>query len=187
MGEGLPEEVGIVAGSMQTAAAAAAVVTEGMKRTAERELRTLSVESAAAGRVTVTAAGCRGADSVDAAGLWMAAEDTEMGTVDAVAGTAAGSMQAGMTEAAEAETEAAVAADKKAGCEGSGMGAAENMEAAAVGNEDLAGCNMESGSAAHTRWGPAVRKEESTREESRVPEHKSTPEKKLLQTPTEGS
>lgn len=155
-----PEEGGSVAGSMQTAAAAA--VTEGMKMTAEKEPRKLSAEfAAAAGRVTVTAAGSREADSVDVAGLWTAAEDMELGTADGVAGTAAENTQAAMSEVVEVETEAVAAADKKAESEGSGMEAAENTEAAAVGDEGFAGCNMESGFAAHMHWVPAVHKEES--------------------------
>lgn len=152
---------------MQTAAAAA--VTEGMKMTAEKEPRKLSAEfAAAAGRVTVTAAGSREADSVDVAGLWTAAEDMELGTADGVAGTAAENTQAAMSEVVEVETEAVAAADKKAESEGSGMEAAENTEAAAVGDEGFAGCNMESGFAAHMHWVPAVHKEESTEEEDRV-------------------
>lgn len=155
-----PEEGGSVAGNMQTAAAAA--VTEGMKMTAEKEPRKLSAEfAAAAGRVTVTAAVSREADSVDAAGLWTAAEDMELGTADGAAGTAAANTQAAMSEAVELETEAVAAADKKAESEGSGMESAENMEAAAAGDEGFAGCNMESGFAAHMRWDPAVRKVES--------------------------
>ena len=155
-----PEEGGSVAGNMQTAAAAA--VTEGMKMTAEKEPRKLSAEfAAAAGRVTVTAAVSREADSVDAAGLWTAAEDMELGTADGAAGTAAANTQAAMSEAVELETEAVTAANKKAESEGSGMESAENMEAAAAGDEGFAGCNMESGFAAHMRWDPAVRKVES--------------------------
>lgn len=155
-----PEEGGSVAGNTQTAAAAAA--TEGMKMTAEKEPRKLSAEFvAAAGRATVTAAGSREADSVDAAGLWTAAEDMELGTADGAAGTAAENMQAAMSEVVEVETEAVAAADKKAESEGSGMEAAENMEAAAAGDEGFAGCNMESGFAAHTHWDPAVHKAES--------------------------
>lgn len=166
-GDGLPEEGGSVAGNMQTAAAAA--VTEGMKMTAEKEPRKLSAEfAAAAGRVTVTAAVSREADSVGAAGLWTAAEDMELGTVDGAAGTAAANTQAAMSEAVELETEAVAAADKKAESEGSGMESAENMEAAAAGDEGFAGCNMESGFAAHMRWDPAVRKVESTEEEGRI-------------------
>lgn len=156
-----PEEGGSVAGNMQTAAAAA--VTEGMKMTAEKELRKLSAEfaAAAAGRVTVTAAVSREADSVGAAGLWTAAEDMELGTADGAAGTAAENTQAAMPEAEELETEAVAAADKKAENEGSGMESAENMEAAAVGDEGFAGCNTESDFAAHMHWDPAVRKVES--------------------------
>lgn len=133
--------------------------------TAEKEPRKLSAEFvAAAGRATVTAAGSREADSVDAAGLWTAAEDMESGTADGAAGTAAENTQAAMSEVVEVETEAVAAADKKAESEGSGMEAAENMEAAAAGDEGFAGCNMESGFAAHMHWDPAVRKAESAEE-----------------------
>lgn len=168
-GDGLPEEAGSVAGNMQAAAAAA--VTEGMKKTAEKEPRKLSADfaAAAAGRVTVTAAVSREADSVGAAGLWTAAEDMELGTADGAAGTAAENTQAAMSEAVELETEAVAAADKKAESEGSGMESAENTEAAAVGDEGFAGCNMESGFAAHMRWDPAVRKVESTEEGRIIP------------------
>lgn len=137
--------------------------------TAEKEPRKLSAEFvAAAGRVTVTAAVSREADSVDVAGLWTAVEDMELGTADGAAGTAAENTQAAMSEVVEVETEAVAAADKKAESEGSGMEAAENMEAAAAGDEGFAGCNTESGFAAHMHWGPAVHKEESTEEEGRV-------------------
>lgn len=156
-----PVEVGSVAGSTQTAAVAV-VVTEGMKKTAEKEQRGRFAEFvAAAGRATLTAAaGSTEADSVDVAGPWAAAGDTVMGAADEVAGTAAGSTEAGMTEAVEAETGSA-AVDKKFGSERSGMVVAVSMEAAVAGDEDFAGCNMESGSAVHMHLGPAVRKEES--------------------------
>lgn len=137
--------------------------------TAEKEPRKPSAEFvAAAGRATATAAGSREADSVGVAGLWTAAEDTESGTADGVAGTAAANRQAAMSEVVEVEIGAVAAADTKAESEGSGMEAAENMEAAAVGDEGFAGCNTESGSAAHMHWGPAVHKEASTEEEGRV-------------------
>lgn len=137
--------------------------------TAEKEPRKPSAEFvAAAGRATVTAAGSREADSVGVAGLWTAAEDTESGTADGAAGTAAGNRQAAMSEVAEVGIGAVAAADKKAESEGSGMEAAENTEAAAVGDEGFAGCNRESGFAAHMHWRPAVRKEESAEEKGRI-------------------
>lgn len=82
-----------------------------------------------------------------------------METVDVEAVMAAGNMEAEQTGAVVAETVAA--ADMKVGHEGSGMVVAGSRVAAAAGGEDFAGCNMESGPADHTRWGLAVRKEES--------------------------
>lgn len=83
----------------------------------------------------------------------------ELETADVEAAMAAGNMEAEQTGAVVAET--AVAADMKAGHEGSGMVAAGSRVAAAAGGEDFAGCNMESGPADHTRWGLVVHKEES--------------------------
>lgn len=155
-----PVEVESVAGSMQMVAVAAAV-TEGMKKTAEKEQRRLFAEFvAAAGRVTATAAGSTEAGSVGVAGLLAAAGDMEMGTADGASGTAAVSMEAGTMEAVEVETESAVV-DKKVGSERSGMVLAASMATAVVGDEDFAGCNMESGSAVRMHLGPAVHKEES--------------------------
>lgn len=126
---------------------------------AGRASRMLAAEVAAAGKETVPAAVSRGAGSGDAAGWWTAGRGMESGTADGEAGMAAGNMEAEMTGAVVAETEAA--ADMKVEHEGSGMVVAESRVAAAAGGEDFAGCNMESGPADHTRWGLVGHKEES--------------------------
>lgn len=126
---------------------------------AGRASRMLAAEVAAAGKETVPAAVSRGAGSGDAAGWWTVGRGMELGTADGEAGMAAGNMEAEMTGAVVAETEAA--ADMKVEHEGSGMVVAESRVAAAAGGEDFAGCNMESGPADHTRWGLVGHKEES--------------------------
>lgn len=113
----------------------------------------------AAGREAAPAAVSRGAGSGDAAVPWTAGRDTALGTADAEAEMAAGSMAAERTGAVAAET--AAAADTKAGREGSEMVVAGSRLAAAAGGEDFAGCNMESGPADHTRQGLVAHREES--------------------------
>lgn len=99
-------------------------------------------------------------------GLQAALGDTGSGT-DGAAEPAAGGTAAPVGAGA-AETEAVVAADRKAERAGSARAAAASTEPAAAGGEGSAGCSTESGFAAHTHWGPAVRKEESAEEEGEL-------------------
>lgn len=164
-GDGLPEEGGSAAGSTQTAAATPA--TGGTTTTAAKEPRKPPAASAAAaGRATAPAAARRAAGSVGVAGPQAALGDTGSGT-DGVAEPAAGGTAAPVGVGA-AETEAVVAVDRKAERAGSARAAAASTEPVAVGGEGSAGCSMESGFAAHTHWDPAVRKEESAKEEGEL-------------------
>lgn len=152
-----PGVEGSAAGNRQFAGTAE--TGTGGTQPAGRASRMLAAEVAAAGRETVPAAVSREAGSGDAAVLWTAGRDTELGTADVEAEMAAGSTEAERPGAVEAETVAAVG--MKAGHEGSEMVVAGSKVAAAAGGEDFAGCNMESGPADHTRQGLVAHREES--------------------------